>query len=219
MASYRPKNDVVIPVPCSESWEAMDGDSRTRHCAACDSQVHNLASMTARQIESLLEAPGPLPCMRIARYEDGSLLVSEEQRAQPGYGAIAGMAMAALVSLSSGVAAGQKPVPMVGKVQPLAVYSGRVVGPDGKPVAHARVVLRPGVDDTDAREGTTDAGGNFKVMAWQGTWHVSATGPDEMYKSVMEEVSLKGGEQTAKKPLRLQVITVTAGAPMVAPRK
>ena len=210
MAAYRPKFDLSIPQPCSESWETMNGDSRKRHCEACDSVVHNLAAMTAQQVETLLNAPGPLPCMRIARYEDGSLLVSAEQRTQPGYGAMAGAAMAALVSLSCGVAAGQSPVRMVGKVQPAAVYSGQVLGPDGRPVAHARVTLRPGVDDTGMREGVTDAAGKFMIMAWQGVWHVGATGPDGTYKSVVEEVTLKAGEQKAKNPLRLQVITVTA---------
>jgi hypothetical protein len=219
MASYTPTINVVIPAPCSESWESMDGDSRQRHCAACDSQVHNLASMTARQIEALLGAPGPLPCMRIARYEDGSLLVAEERRMQPSYGAMAGVAMAALVSLSCGIAAGQAQVPMMGKVAPPATYTGQVVGQDGRPVAHARVSLRLGEDDNGLRETITDANGNFKIMAWQGVWHIGATGAGGGSKSAPEEVTLKPGEQKAKSPLRLMEIRVTAGAPMVAPKK
>jgi hypothetical protein len=82
MAGYKPKVAIRIPKPCSESWEAMAGDARVRHCGECGRDVRNLAAMTPAEIDAMLAAPGPLPCMRLVQYEDGSLLTARvEQRA------------------------------------------------------------------------------------------------------------------------------------------
>src|SRR5580698_5167237 len=76
MSGYTPKVAMKVTKPCSESWEAMPGDARVRHCGACDRDVHNLAAMTPAQIDALLAKPGPLPCMRMVQFEDGSLMAA-----------------------------------------------------------------------------------------------------------------------------------------------
>lgn len=64
----------TIASPCEESWTAMQGGSRERHCQLCDKQVHNFAAMTSREIERVVrEADGKL-CARITRRGDGSLV-------------------------------------------------------------------------------------------------------------------------------------------------
>lgn len=215
MAKYRPKSDIVIAEPCSQSWEAMHGDSRVRHCAECDRDVHNLAAMTPSQIEALAADPASLPCLRIARYEDGSLLVAEEARQSSPYGLVAGAAMAALVSISGCVANAQR---TIGKVTPrLATYSARVVDAFGKPVPHAAVRLtrnsRGWLEETKAE---TNAAGEFEVSVDPGDWQMQATS-GQGTGAFGIPLHLLPGEQKADKPVTLQSITVTAGVPAIAP--
>src|SRR6185312_7923892 len=83
MSGYKPKVAITIPNPCRESWEDMAGDARVRHCGACGRDVRNVATMTPSEIDAMLAAPGPLPCMRIVRYQDGSLLTARVEQ-KPG---------------------------------------------------------------------------------------------------------------------------------------
>jgi Carboxypeptidase regulatory-like domain len=65
---------VEVSSPCTESWAAMTGDSRHRHCAACDRQVHDFAYMTPNEIECLVARTGGNLCGRLTRRSDGSLV-------------------------------------------------------------------------------------------------------------------------------------------------
>lgn len=72
-----------IAAPCSARWDDMSGDDRTRHCAQCDLDVHNVAAMTESEAEALLRAAfdddGSITqrlCARIYRRADGTILTA-----------------------------------------------------------------------------------------------------------------------------------------------
>lgn len=66
--------DVIqVDDPCDESWAAMSGDERVRHCAVCDTRVFNLSAMTREEAtELLVEREGKL-CVRFYRRKDGTV--------------------------------------------------------------------------------------------------------------------------------------------------
>jgi hypothetical protein len=74
---------IQIAAPCHERWEDMTGDERTRHCASCNLDVHNIAGMTEADAEALLgtafnddgSSKGRL-CARIYRRADGTVLTA-----------------------------------------------------------------------------------------------------------------------------------------------
>ncbi len=225
MATYKPTLDFTIPDPCSADWDDMQGDVRKRHCAACDRDVHNLAAMTPRQIDALFSGAGAdgvwpgghAPCVRMARYDDGSLLVAEEARSLRPYGAMAGAVMAALVTISSVAASAQQQVDQtrtLGKMAvPTAVYSGEVLGADGRPAAGATVSLtRTLYGHNETQRATTDAHGTFRITVRPGDWQMQAVGSSSV--SATEPVRVEAGEHRAAKALQLRPVTVTAGAPV-----
>ena len=54
MARRKLKLKILSSSPCTQPWSAMEGNERERHCAACDKQVYDFASMSQRQIEELI---------------------------------------------------------------------------------------------------------------------------------------------------------------------
>jgi hypothetical protein len=63
-------SDLAMGFQCSEDWNAMPGDARTRHCARCDRQVVNLSARTEAGA-TLALAAAPRPCVRFATTADG----------------------------------------------------------------------------------------------------------------------------------------------------
>ena len=57
-------HDLPIPEPCHESWEAMTGDDRRRHCASCDLSVVDLSALTRDEASVLLATRGEHRCVR-----------------------------------------------------------------------------------------------------------------------------------------------------------
>ena len=123
MSGYTPKAAIKVAKPCSESWEAMPGDARVRHCGGCDRDVHNLAAMTPAQIDALLAKPGPLPCMRIVRNVDGSLMTARVEQ-KPGVIRRASRILST-VMLMAGSASAQ--TGNTSKPKPIASLEGQVV--------------------------------------------------------------------------------------------
>ncbi|MEQ9321921.1 MAG: hypothetical protein RIF41_22320 [Polyangiaceae bacterium] len=73
-------NDVRVASPCSESWDEMIGDERTRFCLKCDKNVYDVSAMTRDEAEALIaEAEGGHAglCLRIYRRKDGTVLTSD----------------------------------------------------------------------------------------------------------------------------------------------
>ncbi|MFK7910796.1 MAG: hypothetical protein AB8F34_09335 [Akkermansiaceae bacterium] len=58
--NYQP-ND-FIPKPCKEDWHAMTGHEQRRHCAKCDTKVHDLTGMSADEILSMRAKNGGKLC-------------------------------------------------------------------------------------------------------------------------------------------------------------
>jgi hypothetical protein len=69
---------IHVASPCSASWDAMTGDDRTRHCAQCDLDVHNIAELTRDEAEQVLAklAEGRV-CARFFRRTDGTILTKD----------------------------------------------------------------------------------------------------------------------------------------------
>lgn len=57
-------HDLPIPEPCHESWEAMTGDDRRRHCASCEHSVAALSALTRDEASVLLATRGEHRCVR-----------------------------------------------------------------------------------------------------------------------------------------------------------
>ncbi len=51
-------DNINIPVPCSESWDKMAGDERTRHCDHCSHSVTDISELTRKEAASLLRSGG-----------------------------------------------------------------------------------------------------------------------------------------------------------------
>lgn len=70
-----------IASPCTESWDAMVGSDRVRHCSKCDKDVFDLSAMTTAEVAALLRAHDAmgegLPCVRFYRRADGTILTSD----------------------------------------------------------------------------------------------------------------------------------------------
>ena len=65
------RDQVPIPEPCGEDWDAMDGDERRRFCRSCAKHVHDLSAVSAPEAEALL-ADGDR-CVRYRARPDGRL--------------------------------------------------------------------------------------------------------------------------------------------------
>lgn len=66
----------ALPIlsPCSESFDAMTGDERRRHCAVCDKDVHDLSARTEDEAKALLRAAaGTRICVRYAATPKGTI--------------------------------------------------------------------------------------------------------------------------------------------------
>jgi hypothetical protein len=71
-----------IAEPCHADWAAMDGDSRSRHCAACDLQVTDLTQLTEAEAETLLatRTRGGRVCVRYTLDAAGRVVTSQQVR-------------------------------------------------------------------------------------------------------------------------------------------
>lgn len=63
---------VAFPEPCTETWGAMSPRGCDRHCASCDKIVHDLASLSVEEAESLLDNNAEI-CVRAQITAEGSV--------------------------------------------------------------------------------------------------------------------------------------------------
>lgn len=68
---------VTVASPCTESWDAMVGNARVRHCSRCDRDVFNLSALSLAEIHALLTEHGQRPCVRFYRRKDGTMLTAD----------------------------------------------------------------------------------------------------------------------------------------------
>ncbi len=68
------KDRLPIASPCTEDWDAMDGDERRRSCQKCDKEVVNLSELTDREVQRLFQRKrGQDLCVRYAFDDAGNL--------------------------------------------------------------------------------------------------------------------------------------------------
>lgn len=214
MARYVPKTAITVTEPCDVGWDAMPGDSRERHCVQCNRSVFNSVAMSRQQMNDLLQAGDALPCMRLAQYPGGSLLIADEYIRPKSVSSMIGTALVSILALTSGFANAQKTSSSV----PTAQVSGRVVDPWGRPVKDAEVVFSQKLKDRfEEKKILTDSEGRYEASVSSGTWSVSAN--RGISRSATQGMRLRPAEQRTSRTLTLQPITVTAGViAMVPPR-
>lgn len=78
MAKFdNPLNNLKIASPCSQDWNAMIGNDRTRYCGECKLNVFNLSGMSRTEAENLImNAEGRL-CVRFYKRADGSVITQD----------------------------------------------------------------------------------------------------------------------------------------------
>lgn len=98
-----------VASPCSEKWESMQGDERTRFCAKCQLSVHNIRELGEADVVKLLAGATGRVCGRIYQRPDGTVLTKDcpvglaKVRRQVG---LALLTVAALIVAMVGVRAG-----------------------------------------------------------------------------------------------------------------
>lgn len=70
-------DQITIASPCQISWEAMQGDERSRHCGECKLQVFNLAGMSRAEAQQLMQSRQGRLCVRFFRRHDGTILTQD----------------------------------------------------------------------------------------------------------------------------------------------
>ena len=75
---------ITIENPCTESWEDMSGNERIRHCAQCDRNVFNIASLDAQEAVDLIRQTEGSICARVFRRPDGTVVTGSCTKTQSG---------------------------------------------------------------------------------------------------------------------------------------
>ena len=70
-------NNIRIASPCSQKWEAMNGDERQRFCSHCQLHVYNFSAMTKAEVEGLLRNAESRVCGRFYQRTDGTMLTQD----------------------------------------------------------------------------------------------------------------------------------------------
>ena len=71
---------VAFPEPCGEQWDQMAPRGCNRHCAACDTEIHDLSALTVEGVEALQKS-GEKVCVRARIGTDGTIVTRRGERA------------------------------------------------------------------------------------------------------------------------------------------
>jgi len=179
----------TISSPCEESWAAMTGAVRERHCELCDRQVHNFAAMTPAEIEKLVVRSGGKLCARITQREDGSLVTLE---ARPKTSVAAHIVASAAFALGAAGAAAQATPESPRNAT--AVLNGTVLQPlDSKPAKGAVVRLR--ASGTLTAAAVADEQGYFRISVPAGVYDIEIR-HQVIYGASIPGANLHTGEQS-----------------------
>jgi len=76
-----PSLDAIdVAAPCTESWDAMTGDDRSRFCGSCRLHVYDLSAMSRAEAEELVRSrkrDGGSLCVRFVRRADGTVATDD----------------------------------------------------------------------------------------------------------------------------------------------
>jgi hypothetical protein len=67
---------INIAAPCSEDWNAMDGDQRSRFCLKCQHDVFSSEELSAGELDRM-SASGERVCMRLTVHPKKGVLTKE----------------------------------------------------------------------------------------------------------------------------------------------
>ena len=70
-------NQLKVAKPCNALWSEMSGDGQRRFCGQCKKNVYNVAGMSEREVRELVSKSEVLPCMRLARRSDGTVVTRD----------------------------------------------------------------------------------------------------------------------------------------------
>ena len=68
---------VSFPKPCTESWDAMAPVGCNRHCASCDTIIHDLAELTMAEAEALIASKAEV-CVRARVSAEGRVALKSD---------------------------------------------------------------------------------------------------------------------------------------------
>jgi len=187
MRQRKPKFELAIESPCTESWDNMSGSPARRRCASCQKHVHNFAVMTRRQIERTIADDEGHLCARITKRADGTLVTAQELAGSSFASRAASLLLGA--ALSTAAAHGQS-TPATGK----AIVSGRFTAPNGgPPPAQGYVIFA--ANGQSILESKTDQDGNWKAEIAPGVYDVIFRA-SPFFGERINAVELHQGEQT-----------------------
>jgi Carboxypeptidase regulatory-like domain len=198
-----------IASPCAASWDAMEGDARTRFCRLCSLNVYDISELTRAEVEALVLKTEGRVCGRLTRRADGKVLTRDcpvglralRRRAR----GAAGAAFAALLSFCSLALAQTKPqklscsgggevsVEMKKTESKTAALKGTILDPNGAVVPNVEVVLKN--ESTKKEYGAlTSVEGEFSVPVLPAGRYTLRTKSNGFSPTVVKHLSLGAGE-------------------------
>lgn len=175
-------DQISIPSPCPEDWDAMTGDELKRYCQRCNKQVYDVSRLTATEAMALIETLQGRLCARLIWQADGTLLTETPLPAlshSPGRASpLAAAAITTLITITPSAAArhvgqatsvvqtekesrARAPEPKTQSGETTAAIAGTILDQTGAVIAGAKVSLSA---DTSAekREVTSSENGEYQ---------------------------------------------------------
>jgi outer membrane biosynthesis protein TonB len=139
-----------VRTPCDVAWDSMEDLGRDRHCAKCELVVHDVASMTRAEVETLLEARerGERVCLHLyVRKSDGAVLVAdghvERARRAPPSRMIAAAVATAMTACATAPTTAPSPLPAQVAVAPVEAAPIEPAPVEPAPIEAAPVMPTP----------------------------------------------------------------------------
>ncbi len=195
--------NLAIANPCQQPWHEMHGTGTQRHCDSCNKIVHNLASLTPRQIERLIHDSDGNVRARITRRQDGTIAIAP---LEPSLYAASAILAASL--LSPTMSAQESKTPAV------TTITGFVQDQAGAMIPHATVKLvRPDLTEITAQ---TDDQGSYAIVCPMGTYTFRVEMPG--FSSSVQPIAVDGRHESLP-PIILQFVGIEMGDIVVIDRR
>lgn len=76
-SQFNSLDSLMIAAPCNVGWDNMQGDDKVRFCHQCNLNVYNTSKMTGAELQQLLAADAEMPCLRLYRRADGTVITED----------------------------------------------------------------------------------------------------------------------------------------------
>ncbi len=174
--------EIRIAAPCTADWDRMAGDDRVRYCAECKLSVYNFSTMTDVEVRRIVAGRQGRLCARFYRRADGTMLTQDCPMGFRGTmlraSRVAGAALAAVLSLSTGLVTAAQEKQSSSLVQIQAAQEGlalTILDAAGAAIPKARVSL---VNEATGKklDAQTDASGMLRLADLpSGSYEVTAS--------------------------------------------